>query len=148
MDIAKAFDMVPHAAIHQSLRRKGIPLAVAGYIKKMYSSYKTKIKTKDDKAIEIELKRGVKQRDPLSPLLFNLTLDSIIEDLSASTIGVRIQESNIAVLAFADDMVLLAENKKEAKTQIRKLDSFLRQLGMELSIEKCSTFEVVATQKT
>ncbi|KMQ92432.1 r2 protein [Lasius niger] len=148
VDIAKAFDTVPHSAIHRSLCEKGIPTSLANYVREMYSGCKTRIKARNDKAIEIELKRGVKQGDSLSPLLFNLTIDPIIEDINKNTTGIKIQEENLSILAFADDVVLLAKDKLEAKRQIKKLYIFLKNLGMELSINKCSTFEIKSAHKT
>lgn len=83
------------------------------------------------------------------PLLFNLIIDVIIDAIiSENTQGIKIQELNVAILAFADDMVLLAKDEEEAKVQIRKLDSFLQQLGTGLAIDKCCTFEIVSAHKT
>lgn len=115
VDIAKAFNTVPHSAVRQGLRRKGTPPVVVDYIAKMYAGCHTQIKARNEEKVNIELKLGVKQGDPLSPLLFNLITDTIIEDIDKNTQGIKIQDENLAVLAFADDMVLLANNKMETK---------------------------------
>lgn len=148
-DIAKAFDAIPHSALEQCLRGKGAPGYLAEYIKKMYENCKTIVRTRNGEKVEIQLKRGVKQGDPLSPLLFNLILDPIIDRVNKETSGVHVSEDNLVVLAFADDMVvLLGKDAITAKKQVALLDEYLRKLGMELSINKCSTFEIVSSRKT
>lgn len=51
-------------------------------------------------------------------------------------------------MAFADNIVLIGENKEAAQKQIDKLDKFLDSLGMKLSIDKYSTFEIKTAHKT
>lgn len=148
VDISKAFDTIPHSMLKSCMLRKGVPISVAEFIRKMYENCKTIIRARGGQEVEIELKRGVKQGDPLSPLLFNLVLDPIIEELERNTEGIIIQEENVAVLAFADDMILIGKDKEIAKTQLRMLDTYLNSLGMSLSIGKCSTFEIKTKDKT
>lgn len=96
VDISKAFDTMPHTVLKQCLARKGILSAASKYIRNMYNDCHTVIKASDD-TVRIELKRGIKQGDPLSPLLFNLALDPIIEELTEETKGVDIGEENLLV---------------------------------------------------
>lgn len=118
LDISKAFDTVPHTAIKWSLERKGIPSKIADYIMHMYDKCTTNIKTYEGNLV-IELKRGVKQGDPLSPLLFNLSIESIIDYIQECTAGIEIEGHNLAAMAFGDDVVLLAKNKETATMQIQ-----------------------------
>jgi hypothetical protein len=88
--------------------------------------------------------RGVKQGDPLSPLLFNACLDPLLEELQRETTGIKINSDNkVSVLAFADDVILLGKNEKEAQEQINILNKYLGTLYMNVSEEKCQTFQVV-----
>lgn len=147
LDVSKAFDTVPHSIINQCLLRKGIPTMVADYVAEMYRNCRTKIKTADEE-VNIELKRGVKQGDPLSPLIFNLAIEPILERLQVSTRGIELAEQNLSVLAFADDLVLLARSAEDAATQIRLVNDSLRNLEMSLSIQKCLTFQYMPSGKT
>lgn len=62
-----------------------------------------------------EVNTGVHQRNSnISPLLFNTSLKDIIHKVKNSEVGVRIG-TKLYFLAFADDFVLIAENKDDLK---------------------------------
>lgn len=127
---------------------KQVPEPLVHLMGEMYKDNITSIQAANKEKVEIELRRGVKQGDPLSPLLFNLALESIINDLDKNTEGVKIGEGNLAIMAFADDLVLIGKNRKVANKQLQGLDRYLTGLGMELSIPKCQTYEIVSTRKS
>lgn len=146
LDIAKAFDTVPHSVIQGCLEKKGIPATVAAYISGMYRDCFTAIRTRDGD-IRIEMKRGVKQGDPLSPLIFNLVLEPLLERLQ-ETGGVEIEGMKLSCAAFADDIACFAINAPEAERQLQMVADYLGRLDMSLSVNKCSSIEYVPNRKT
>lgn len=143
LDISKAFDTVPHSAIEAALRRKRIPSRICKYICSMYSDCSTAIRSNGPQAVNIQIRRGVKQGDPLSPLLFNLCIDKLIGDIETSTNGLAISaDKSISILAFADDLVLLSSDVSEAQQQLRMVSNCLDSLGMSLSVNKCGSFMI------
>jgi hypothetical protein len=112
----------------------------------MYKNCKTTIRTRNKEEVKIKIFRGVKQGDLLSPLLFNLCLEPLLEAIDENTDGISINEMNkIPALVFADDIVLLDKNKMEAQQQLLK---YLNNLGMNISVEKSLTFQVVTKKDT
>jgi hypothetical protein len=115
----------------------------------MYTNVKTKIKTRNGNGVEIEFLRGVKQGDLLSPTLFNLCLEPLLEAVEESTEGIHISDNNkIPILAFADDIVLVRGDKKEAQKQLTMVREYLDGLGMSISGDKSQTFQVISKKDT
>jgi hypothetical protein len=55
---------------------------------------------------------GLKQGCMLSSIMFNIYINSLIDDISALNIGIDIDNEKLAILLYADDVVLLADNEK------------------------------------
>ncbi|CAB3388376.1 Hypothetical predicted protein [Cloeon dipterum] len=144
LDITKAFDSVPHCAIQAALARKGVPDHLANFIAKSYEGVKTTI-AHPDGAIDIVLKRGVKQGDPLSPLLFNLLIEPLLIRLESMK-GYNLGGQSISSLAFADDLLLIGEDKNKATALLEETVRYLGKLGLGIAPDKCFAFQVVTTR--
>ena len=97
--------------------------------------------------IEIELRQGVMQGDPLSPLIFNLAIEPLLERLQ-TTSGTKVQGYNLTALAFADDITSLTNTTDEGCKQLQRVSGYVGQLDMCPSINKCAAFEYVPFGKT
>ena len=83
VDFAKAFDTVTHEHILGVLEQKGLDQHVRNLIRDSYVDCVTRVKVGDESSPLIDMKVGVKQGDPMSPLLFNLALDPLILTLES-----------------------------------------------------------------
>ncbi len=72
IDYNKAFDTLRHYA--RSTENQGIPNKLVMIVNEMYSGLKPKIIT-DKEGRLFNIKKGVKQGNPLSPLLLNCALE-------------------------------------------------------------------------
>ncbi|NXM37316.1 PO22 protein, partial [Oxyruncus cristatus] len=77
----KAFDTVSHQHIIEGLKQKGVDSHIINLITNMYENIYTEIGTKNERSEPIQIKIGVKQGDPMSPLLFNLAMDPLLCEL-------------------------------------------------------------------
>lgn len=71
--ISKAIYKVPHEAVRPALRVMGLPEAMV--------SWRSHHRSDDQHRIGVELLRGIKQGDLLSPFLFNAILDPVLRTL-------------------------------------------------------------------
>ena len=80
---------------------------------------------------------GVRQGCLLSPTLFNIMLEQIMNDALENHIGtVNIGGKIITNLRFADDIDGLAGSESELSNLIKKIDSTSRKYGMEINATK------------
>jgi hypothetical protein len=107
LDISKAFETVPHQAIEGSLTKKGIPQYIAKLIRGSYKALNTIISACTTE-VKVDIRRGLKQGDPLSPFIFNALMAPLILELEKQKRFHISEESMVSSLAFADDIIHLA----------------------------------------
>lgn len=139
LDVSKAFDTVSHDAISTVLRAQGVPNCLQTIIGLMYTGSTT---TLGQLGEEIGIRRGVKQGDPLSPLLFNLVLDPLLNSLEASGRGFHVGDQQLAAMAYADDVTLFAGTTADMAELLGETSAYLDSVGMSLSAEKCGGFHL------
>lgn len=81
LDLRKAFNTVLHWSIFQALQRFSINPKIAALVRDSYTGASTRITVDGSQTASIALLKGVKQGDPLSPVLFNMVIDKLIVSL-------------------------------------------------------------------
>ena len=64
----------------------------------------------DEKTEYFDVEVGVRQGCILSPTLFSIYINSMAEEINQSGIGIEVLGSRIAILLYADDIVVIAES--------------------------------------
>lgn len=83
--------------------------------------------------VNIPIKRGVKQGDPLSPLLFNLVLDPLLSRLGQSPEGFGLGNVRLSCMAYADDLALFSSSPESMGRLLEITADYLSSVGMALS---------------
>ena len=147
LDMAKAFDTVSHDSILRAMRRAGFPQLLSDMVMRGYEGATTVLSLGPSRSAVIPVKRGVKQGDPLSPVLFNLVLDECIEHAKRTPVGMTLDGLKVPVMAFADDLVLTAESRIGLQTITDGLTDQLRASGLEVNRLKCMTLSLIHNHK-
>ena len=85
-----------------------------------------------------QIRKGVYQGCILSPCLFNLYAEYIMQNarLDEAQAGIKIARRNINNLRYATDTTLMAESKEELKSLLMKVKEESEKVGLKLSIQK------------
>ena len=85
-----------------------------------------------------QIGKGVRQGCILSPCLFNLYAEYIMQNagLYETQAGIKIARRNINNLRYADDTTLMAESEEELKSLLMKVKEVSEKVGLKLNIQK------------
>jgi len=75
----------------------------------------------------------LKQGDPLSPILFNLALQKVIQSIKMVPSGIKIGKEQLNVLAYADDIALIGKNEIEIIKLFVELENIARKFGLQIN---------------
>ena len=82
-----------------------------------------------------EVTTGLRQRCVLSPLLFSLYINGIVEKLRKAKVDVRCGEEQVPALLFAHDMVILAEGEEDLRRGLGILEEWCSKCAMKVNAE-------------
>jgi hypothetical protein len=80
-----------------------------------------------------ENKAGLKQGDPLSPILFNIALQKVIQSIQMVPSGIKIGKEQLNILAHADDTVLIGKNEIELRQLFVEMENVARKPGLQIN---------------
>lgn len=146
VDVSKAFDTVSHESIVEACVRAGCPPPMVEYIRSVYADATTDLEVGKG-CRTVKALRGVKQGDPLSPLVFNLVVDHALKTLSPE-VGFDVDGVKVGALVFADDVILIGSTTVGLQLNLDHLTTALRNDGLQLNIAKCHGLSLVAAGKT
>ena len=86
---------------------------------------------------EYIIERGVRQGSVLSPSLFLLLIDSLLQALKEANAGVNLEGVYMGSLAHADDLRSLTLDPQSSKQQAEIIDDFLAKNFLQLNTNKC-----------
>jgi hypothetical protein len=85
---------------------------------------------------KVEYGRGVKQGDPLSPILFDIALEPLLNCLRAKLKGKKIDGVNKTVSRYADDVGINVKNEEEEKIAVECIKKYEDASGALLRPDK------------
>ena len=138
IDYAKAFDCVDHNKLWKILKEMGIPDHLTCLLRNLYSGQEATVRTGHGTTDWFQIGKGVCQGTILSPCLFHLYAEYIMQNagLDEAQTGIKIAERNINNFSYVDDTTVIAESKEELKSLLIKVKEENEKAGLKLNIQK------------
>jgi len=123
IDYAKAFDCVDHNKLWEMIKEMEIPDHLTCLLRNLSAGQESTVRTGHGTTDWIQVRKGVHQGCVLSPYLFNLYAEYIMQNarLDEAQAGIKISGRNINNLIHADDLTLMAESEEELKSILMKV---------------------------
>ena len=142
-DFTKAFDSIAPKSIWKALKSCGIEHDYISLLKKIYRDHKVSVQT-DEESNMFEIKKGTKQGDPLSSLLFNMVLQTSLKDdiqrwQKKKGMGTHLSDNDhdyLTNLRFADDVLLFASSKEQPQKMLCDFKKSIEKVGRRIHPEK------------
>ena len=79
---------------------------------------------------------GVRQGDTISPTLFNLYTNDLVDELNALKCGVDIDGRCVSILLYADDVVIMSDSEDKLQKMINCVYSWCRRWRLCVNLAK------------
>ena len=141
LDLSDAFGSVPHDIISATLQRLGAGPDFVSIASDLLSQCTTRFLTREGDSAEIQVQCGVRQGCPISGLLFNISIEALLHNISEKG---RQQDRlhSHPCLAYADDITITARQPEHLQELINTAETTCRDLGLTINPVKCSTIHL------
>ncbi|CAL8092827.1 unnamed protein product [Orchesella dallaii] len=137
VDLSQAFDSVEHNILWKKLNAKGVSTKFVNVIRHLYSIAHGKVRIGNCLTDEFTFQRSVLQGESLSPKLFTLFIDDIVDDIKlAGATPVRIEKFDVDMLLFADDIVLVALSSNDLQKKIDRINVYFQTNMLKVNLSK------------
>jgi len=146
IDYEKAYDNVNRGKLWEMMDNK-IPNYLQNTIKCIYRNTEVRIKFNDRISEPIYVNKGVRQEFGLSPVLFNIYINRIIQEFKiVIKKGIkRHNRKSVNTILYADDQILMATSEDELQTMAYHLNLIARKYKMTISSTKLNQWQCVGT---
>ena len=139
LDLAKAFDSVPHGELRAALTESGVEPALIECLLSLHQNTRCEIRH-SGQSRTVDMGRGLRQGCPIAPILFSAWTARLCRILDAS-LGAGWSKAHLGI--FADDtwgawQAHQASHMRAAFKEVEFLLSVLQPLGVSINFEKSS----------
>lgn len=115
LDASKAFDKLEYCKLFSKLLKRNICPLVLRLLMCMYTNQQLQVRWNTVTSTPFGVSNGVKQGGVISPVLFCIYVDDLLEKLKCSGSGCHIGSYFAGAFAYADDIILLCPSVSGTK---------------------------------
>ena len=136
IDFSKAYDCINRMLLWYKLDKIGMPVKMLSALKCIYNKVECCVRINGIKTDWFDVGLGLKQGCLISPILFNLYVNDLANDIKDAGIGVKCGDDLVSVLLYADDICLIAESEQELQKLLDILNSWCVKWKMQVNTQK------------
>lgn len=136
LDASKAFDRVEYGKLFQLLLDRNLPSPILRLLLNMYTDQQVRVLWNGVFSLPFSVLNGVKQGAIISPILFCVYLDVLLEKLRDAGVGCYIAGCFVGALAYADDLVLLTPSASAMRRMLLICDRFSTEYNVSFNVNK------------
>jgi len=148
IDFEKAYDKIRWSFVKQTLQMKGFSSKWCEWIEAFTKGGHVNIKLNDQLGENFQTKKGLRQGDPLSPILFNIVVDMLAILINRAKVDGQIKEvvphlidDRLSILQYADDTILFMDHDIEKARNLKLILCAFEQLsGIKINFYKSEIF--------
>ena len=148
LDLANAFGSVHHSLISFALKHYNAPPKFSRIVSAFYTGLSAQITSSSWSTQLIPLEVGVYQGDPLSVVIFNTVINTMVDTIQTrQDLGYHFSTSQkpVNLLQYADDTCLVADSPASCQHLLQIIDKWLSWSGMKAKIPKCASLAIQAS---
>ena len=130
LDASKAFDRVRFDKLFSILQKRNVPSSVIRLMLNMYTRQQVRACGNGSQSDTFEVLNGVRQGGVISPILFTVYMDELLDRLECSGFGCYVGHVYMGSLCSADDLSLLAPTLYS----LQRLVYICEEFGVEFDI--------------
>ena len=127
LDESKAFDRVHYVKLFRMLLDNGLCPMVAKLLLFMYINQNVNVRWGHKTSESFGVSNGVKQGGVLSPVLFSVYMDGLLNRLKNTKVGCYVGQIFVGAMAYADDVILLAPTRSAMQTMLNTCSSYAKE---------------------
>jgi hypothetical protein len=148
IDFEKAYDKVKWYFLQQTLRMKVFDPKWCEWIKNFVEKGSMGVCLNNDISHYFQTRKGLRQGDPLSPILFNIIADMLYiligrakEDGQVDGLIPHLVDGGVSILQYADDTIIFMEHDLEKALNMKLIICIFVQLsGLKINFHKSEIF--------
>ena len=138
LDYSKAFDSLDFEFIFKTFETFNFGDNFKKWIKILYTGGKSCISNNGNISQCFDIERSTRQGDPISPLVFILGLEILLIAIRSdeNIQGIKVENNELKMTAFADDASYFLKNKHSAEILLNRIERFSKTSGLEVNRSK------------
>ena len=137
VNFSKAFDVVDRELMFLTMVKNGICGQILTIARQLYTNTMNTVCINNMFSEEFCSKNGMRQGDNYSPTAFGNFINGLIEELKNTNVGVNLGSGDVICnLAYADDIVLLAESSENLQKLLTVLESWCKKWRVLVNTSK------------